>query len=188
MARMPQTHAQKPAPPIDPGGDGDGQLARFALSLLTCERLDAIPQICGPGFCEPFGIRGLRLLWRIGGGTGSDIHRGSAPALPYTPYLRDLIDHCPGEAGVALPLDAQKSEAGIAISLGGPHLFTRAQLLLFGDPARLSIEIETDAFRRHFLPLTRRDANGSGPRARTVLSSGPAGGGRACRAGRSGWC
>ena len=158
MARMPQTHAQKPAPPIDPGGDGDGQLARFALSLLTCERLDAIPQICGPGFCEPFGIRGLRLLWRIGGGTGSDIHRGSAPALPYTPYLRDLIDHCPGEAGVALPLDAQKSEAGIAISLGGPHLFTRAQLLLFGDPARLSIEIETDAFRRHFLPLTRRVA------------------------------
>src|SRR5690606_37529698 len=116
------------------------------------------PQICGPGFCAPFGIRGLRLLWRIGGGTGSDIHRGSAPNLAYTPYLRDLIDHCPGEAGLAQPLDPQRAEPGIAISLGGPHLFTRAQLLLFGDPVRLSIEAETDAFRQYFEPLTRRVA------------------------------
>ncbi|HWT16940.1 MAG TPA: GAF domain-containing protein, partial [Patescibacteria group bacterium] len=105
-----------------------------------------------------FGVRGLRLLWRIGGGTGSDIHRGSAPPLAYTPYLCDLIDHCPGEAGVTRPLDPHKIDSGIALSLGGPHLFTRSQLLLFGDPTRLAIEVETDEFRRYFLPLTRRVA------------------------------
>lgn len=148
MARTPQPHAHKLASKIE--HDGDGQLARFALNLLDCERLDAVTQICDADFREQFGIRELRMLWRIGGGTGSDIHRGSSPPLTYTHYLRDLIDHCPGEAGVTQLLDAQKFEHGIAVSLGGPHLFTRAQLLLTGDPVRLGIEIETDAFRRYF--------------------------------------
>ena len=155
MPRPLPPHAHKAQAPLIP--DSDGQLARFALRLLGCERLDAVPQICDDAFAS-FGVRGLRLLWRIGGGTGSDIHRGSAPAQPYTPYLCDLIDHCPGEAGVRQPLDAQKSDTGLALSLGGPHLFTRAQLLLYGDPVRLSIEVETDEFRRYFLPLTRRVA------------------------------
>src|SRR5688572_23308469 len=113
MARMPQQHAQTVAPTFD--GGGDGQLARFALSLLSCERLDAIPQVCDPAFCERFGIRGLRLLWRIGGGTGSDIHRGAAPAVPFSPYLRDLIDHCPGEPGLTTPLDPNRIDTGIAL-------------------------------------------------------------------------
>jgi diguanylate cyclase (GGDEF)-like protein len=154
MARMPQPHAQSVAPTIE--SDGDGQLARFALSLIGCERLDAVPALYDAELCERFGIRAVRLLWRIGGGTGSDIHRGAAPPLPYTPYLRDLIDHCPGEPGITVALDAHKCEPGVAVSFGGPHLFTRAMLLLFGDPARLAIEVETDAFRRLFRPLTRR--------------------------------
>ena len=77
MARMPLPHAQKAAPPVDPDGEGDGQLARFALSLLTCERLDAIPQICGPGFCEPFGIRGLH---ERAGTVGGWVDLSSGPA------------------------------------------------------------------------------------------------------------
>ncbi|HQW82540.1 MAG TPA: EAL domain-containing protein [Pseudomonadota bacterium] len=156
MARTHQPHVKKLTSMIE--HDDDGQLAHFALNLIACERLDNVSSICDPDFCAQFGIQNLRLLWRIGGGTGSDIHRGSSPALPYTPYLCDLIDHCPGDAGVTHPLDAQKFESGVAVSLGGPHLFTRAQLLLTGDPVRLSIEIETDAFQRYFRPLTLRVA------------------------------
>ena len=155
MPRTSPPHAQKAQPPLVT--DSGGQLAHFALRLLGCERLDALWPICDDAF-GVFGVRGLRLLWRIGGGTGSDIHRGSAPPLAYTPYLCDLIDHCPGEAGVTRPLDPHKIDSGIALSLGGPHLFTRSQLLLFGDPTRLAIEVETDEFRRYFLPLTRRVA------------------------------
>ncbi len=128
MARTHQPHVKKLTSMIE--HDDDGQLAHFALNLIACERLDNVSSICDPDFCAQFGIQNLRLLWRIGGGTGSDIHRGSSPALPYTPYLCDLIDHCPGDAGVTHPLDAQKFESGVAVSLGGPHLFTRAQFCL----------------------------------------------------------
>ncbi|MBK6726334.1 MAG: EAL domain-containing protein [Xanthomonadales bacterium] len=153
---MPQTQVHAAPPDADPGGHG--QLARFALGLLACERLEAIPQACETALDDRFGIRGLRLLWRIGGGTGSDIHRAAAPAVPFSPYLRELTDHCPGEAGISVALERGKSEDGVAISLGGPHLFTRAQLLLFGDSTRLLIEVETDEFRALFKPLTRRVA------------------------------
>ena len=156
MARMPQTQVHPALPDADQGGHE--RLARFALGLLACERLEAIPQTCDAALGERFGIRGLRLLWRIGGGTGSDIHRAASPAVPYIPYLRDLIDHCPGEAGISVALERGKCEDGVAISLGGPHLFTRAQLLLFGDSARLLIEVETDEFRELLKPLTRRVA------------------------------
>ena len=156
MARTPQPQVHVALPNAEYGDHGP--LAQFALGLLRCERLEAIPQTCESAFGERFGIRNLRLLWRIGGGTGSDIHRAAAPSVPYVPYLRDLIDHCPGEAGIAIALDRSKSEDGIAISLGGPHLFTRAQLLLFGDSARLLIEVETDEFRELLQPLTRRVA------------------------------
>jgi len=156
MARMPQTQVHAALPDADQGGHE--RLARFALGLLACERLEAVPQVCELALDERFGIRGLRLLWRIGGGTGSDIHRAASPAVPYIPYLRDLIDHCPGEAGISVALERDKCEDGVALSLGGPHLFTRAQLLLFGDSARLLIEVETDEFRELLRPLTRRVA------------------------------
>ncbi len=145
------------AVPID-DGDSNGAFAQFAINLLSCESLDDIPQVLHPVFGEHFGVHGLRVLWRIGGGTGSDIHRGVAPASTYSPYLCEQIDHSPAEAGIAVALNPAKGESGIAISLGGPHLFTRACLILLGDSARLLIEVETDAFRLVFKPLVRRIA------------------------------
>jgi diguanylate cyclase (GGDEF)-like protein len=153
---MPRTSPPQAQPArIASAAGGDGALSALALRLLDCTRLDAVPRACGDAF-ERFGARGVRLLWRIGGGTGSDIHRDSAPPLPFTPYLHDLIDHCPAEAGITQPLDERKGEAGVAISLGGPHLFTRAQLLLHGDPARLSAEAASDDMCAFLEPLAHR--------------------------------